>query len=150
LLDVTNDLRATPLPHAPRTALHPNRTMTPAAMGGYLAIRGATTVAADEPTMVRDATVDLLTTLMTRNGLTAADLISVFFTATPDIRSDFPARAAREGLGWDDVPMLCAVEMSVPGVTPRCLRVMLHAVPSGRKAVHAYLREAAALRPDLA
>jgi chorismate mutase len=118
--------------------------------GGYLAIRGATTVGSDEPPLVREATVDLLNTLMTRNGLATEDIISVFFTATPDIRSDFPARAAREALGWDDVPMLCAVEMSVPGVTPRCLRVMLHVVPSGRKAVHAYLRDAAALRPDLA
>ena len=118
--------------------------------GGYLAIRGATTIGADEPALVREATVDLLNTLMARNRLATGDIISVFFTATPDIRSDFPARAAREALGWDDVPMLCAVEMSVPGVTPRCLRVMLNVFPSGRKAVHAYLRDAAALRPDLA
>ena len=116
----------------------------------FRAIRGATTIAADEPALVRDAIHELLTELMTRNSLTNDDVINAFFTATPDISSDFPARAAREVLGWDDVPMLCAVEMSVPGVTPRCLRVMLNAVPSGRPAVHAYLRGAAALRPDLA
>src|SRR5579872_5336556 len=116
----------------------------------YRAIRGATTITSDDPGLIRDATVELLTTLMKRNQLVAADIISAFFTATPDICSDFPARAARDGLGWDDVPMLCAVEMSVPGVTPRCLRVMINAQPSERKAVHAYLRDAAALRPDLA
>jgi chorismate mutase len=117
---------------------------------GYQAIRGATTIDADDATLVREATVELLNALMKRNTLTADDVISAFFTATPDICSDFPARAAREALGWDDVPMLCAVEMSVPGVTPRCLRVMLHVVPSGTRAVHAYLRGAAGLRPDLA
>jgi chorismate mutase len=116
----------------------------------YRAIRGATTLTADEPALVRDATDELLRELMKRNALEAGDIISAYFTATPDICSEFPARTARESLGWHDVPMLCAVEMSVPGVTPRCLRVMLHAAPSGAKAVHAYLRGAAALRPDLA
>ena len=116
----------------------------------YRAIRGATTITADNRTLVRDAIDELLRELMKRNALDAADIISAYFTATPDICSDFPARTARESLGWHDVPMLCAVEMSVPGVTPRCLRVMLHATPSGERAVHAYLRGAAVLRPDLA
>lgn len=116
----------------------------------YRAIRGATTVAADERALVRDAIDELLRELMRRNGLEPGDIISAYFTATPDICSDFPARTARESLGWHDVPMLCAVEMSVPGVTARCLRVMLHATPSDVKAVHAYLRGAAVLRPDLA
>jgi chorismate mutase len=116
----------------------------------YRAIRGATTVTDDERALVCDAIDELLRELMRRNGLETADIISAYFTATPDICSDFPARTARESLGWHDVPMLCAVEMSVPGVTARCLRVMLHAAPSGEKAVHAYLRGAAVLRPDLA
>ena len=117
----------------------------------YRAIRGATTVAADEQSLVRDAIDELLRELIRRNTLETGDIISAYFTATtPDICSDFPARTARESLGWHDVPMLCAVEMSVPGVTARCLRVMLHAEPSGEKAVHAYLRGAAVLRPDLA
>ncbi|MFI5232848.1 MAG: chorismate mutase [Gemmatimonadales bacterium] len=116
----------------------------------YRAIRGATTIAADERALVRDAIDELLRELMKRNALETDDIISAYFTATPDICSDFPARTARDSLGWHDVPMLCAVEMSVPGVTARCLRVMLHAAPSGRKAVHAYLRGAAVLRPDLA
>ena len=116
----------------------------------YRAIRGATTLTADTPALVRDAIDELLRELMRRNELDTDDVISAYFTATPDICSDFPARTARESLGWHDVPMLCAVEMSVPGVTARCLRVMLHAAPSSRKAVHAYLRGAAALRPDLA
>ena len=116
----------------------------------YRAIRGATTITADEPRLLRDAIDELLRELMRRNALETGDVISAYFTATPDICSDFPARTARESLGWHDVPMLCAVEMSVPGVTPRCLRVMLHAAPTGARAVHAYLRGAAALRPDLA
>jgi chorismate mutase len=116
----------------------------------YRAIRGATTVTADTAALVRDAIDELLRELMKRNALDTDDIISAYFTATPDICSDFPARTARESLGWHDVPMLCAVEMSVPGVTTRCLRVMLHAAPSGQRAKHAYLRGAAVLRPDLA
>ncbi len=36
----------------------------------------------------------LLTAVLERNGLTADDLISIWFTATPDLHSDFPAAAA--------------------------------------------------------
>jgi chorismate mutase len=124
--------------------------MDPKTNTGYRAIRGATTITADEPTLLREATLELLTELMLRNALAQNEILSVFFTATPDICCDFPARSAREVLEWDDIPMLCAVEMSVPGATPRCLRVMLHATPAARKVRHAYLRGAASLRPDLA
>ena len=69
---------------------------------------------------------------------------------THDLRSDFPARAARE-LGWVDVPLLCMVEIDVPNALPRCVRVLLHIESSRARAEieHVYLKGARALRPDL-
>jgi chorismate mutase len=121
------------------------------ARAAVCALRGATTVARDEAPLVRDATAELLTELLARNGLTPDDLVSAIFTVTPDLASEFPARAAR-ALGWHDVPLLCAQEIAVPHALPRCIRVLLHAVSHRprRSVQHVYLRRAAELRPDLA
>lgn len=115
-----------------------------------LAVRGATTTEADDPLQVRDATRELLAELMARNALRAIDVISAIFTVTSDLRSDFPARAARE-LGWTDVALLCVAEIDVPGSLPRCIRVLLHVESElPREMVsHVYLRGARTLRPDL-
>jgi len=115
------------------------------------AIRGATTVESDSPELIRRATRELLETIVARNGITSADVVSAIFTVTHDITSEFPAHAARE-LGWLDVPLLCTLEIPVPGSLGRCIRVLLHVdtdVPrTGIR--HVYLHEARTLRPDLA
>jgi chorismate mutase len=115
------------------------------------AVRGATTVTADEPSLVRTATRELLAAIVERNGIAADDLISAFFTVTADLTSEFPAIAARE-LGWTDVPLLCALEIPVRDALPRCIRVLLHvASDRPRSAIaHVYLGPAEVLRPDLA
>jgi len=114
-------------------------------------IRGATVATEDRPEVVSAATRELLLAMMEANPtLQAADIASAFFTVTEDIQSAHPAKAARE-LGWDQVPMLCAREIPVPGSLPLCIRVLLqwntelpqHAVR------HVYLGQAASLRPDL-
>jgi len=114
------------------------------------AVRGATTVVRDEPALVYEATSELLSLLLAQNDIRADDIISAMFTATPDLRCAFPARAARE-LGWIDVPMLCATEIDVPGGQPRCLRVLLHVErrESQPKLIPVYVRDAVSLRPDL-
>lgn len=113
-------------------------------------LRGATTVEADEPERILDATSELLRELMERNGLQSSQVISAVFTVTPDLMSDFPARAAR-AVGWGDVPLLCTTEIPVKGALPRCIRALLHverAADAGPLR-HVYLRKAVALRPDL-
>lgn len=114
------------------------------------AVRGATTVTHDEPALIREATRELLDAMATRNALEPADIISIIFTVTADLTSEFPARAARE-LGWVDIPLLCTMEMPVGGALPRCIRVLLHAECARAKGeiVHVYLRDARTLRPDL-
>ena len=88
--------------------------------------------------------------MLERNHLQPDDLISVIFTATPDLRSEFPAYAARK-MGITDVPLLCTTEIDVPGAMPRVLRLLAHVETSLTRADlrHVYLRGAAALRTDL-
>ncbi len=114
-------------------------------------IRGATTVAADEPEAILEATRELLQAMLERNAIDDFEPIAaIFFTTTPDLSATFPAEAARE-LGMAMVPLLCNQEIPVPGRLERVVRVMLQLnTQLGQGEVqHVYLREAARLRPDL-
>jgi chorismate mutase len=115
------------------------------------AIRGATQLTADDPDEMQEAVVELLAEMLKRNSLVIDDLVSVIFTSTPDLRSTFPAAAART-LGIGDVPLLCAQEIDVEGALPRVVRVMAQvALDRPRSEVsHVYLRGAEVLRQDLA
>jgi chorismate mutase len=115
------------------------------------ALRGATCLAADDRDEMHDAVVELLAEMFERNALGDDDLISIVFTATPDLHSEFPAAAARQ-LALGDVPLLCAQEIDVTGALPRVVRVLVHAeTPLARsQIVHVYLRGAEVLRKDLA
>jgi chorismate mutase len=114
-------------------------------------IRGATVVECDEPTAIWVATRELLTAILAANpSLNTVDLASVWFTATPDLKSAYPAAAARQ-MGWTDVPLMCVQELDVPGSLARCIRVLLHwNTEQPQESVrHVFLGEAATLRPDL-
>lgn len=118
---------------------------------GVRAIRGAIQVEADDRAAILDGTAELVTTVMARNKLSTDDVISVIFSATPDLTAEFPALAARS-LGFQEVPLLCCTEIGVPGAMPRVVRLMMHVETSmARSQVqHVYLRGAAALRLDIA
>ncbi|MEX2290874.1 MAG: chorismate mutase [Mycobacteriales bacterium] len=114
------------------------------------AVRGATQVEADDRQQILDATTELLQEVLARNALSPDDLISVVFTATPDLTAEFPAYAARQ-MGLVDVPLLCTGEIAVPGAMPRVLRLLAHVETDRPRAEvrHVYLRGAATLRTDL-
>jgi chorismate mutase len=114
-------------------------------------IRGATQIDADEPHLMRDAVVELMTEVIRANGLTTEDLISVIFTVTSDLRSDFPAASARS-MGLGDVPLLCSTEIPVPGSLPRTIRALVHCQTerTQKQIAHIYLRGTTVLRKDLA
>jgi chorismate mutase len=118
---------------------------------GIRAIRGATQVGANERAAILDGTAELVTEVLERNMITASDVISVIFSATVDLNAEFPALAAR-AIGFQDVPMLCCTEISVPGSMPRVVRLMMHVESDLRRSEiqHVYLRGAAALRLDIA
>ncbi|WP_433496879.1 chorismate mutase [Sphaerimonospora sp. CA-214678] len=115
------------------------------------AVRGAIQVDADDRESIVAGTTELVTEVMTRNNLTTDDVISVIFTATPDLTAEFPALAARK-LGFHEVPLLCSTEIDVPGALPRVVRLMAHIDTDRprREIQHVYLRGAVALRVDIA
>src|SRR4051812_10508681 len=114
------------------------------------AVRGAIQVDADDRDEILEGTSELVTEVLHRNSIDPADLISIVFTATPDLTAEFPAYAARL-LGLTDVPLMCASEIAVPGALPRTLRLLAHVetVRARSELRHVYLRGAAALRTDL-
>ena len=119
-------------------------------MSTLRALRGATSVQANDAEQIEDATARLLAEMLERNGVEPGDLVSLIFTATPDLDAAFPAAAARR-LGLGDIPLLCAQEIPVPGSLPRCVRVLMHLYSERDYASlrHVYLGEARRLREDL-
>jgi len=115
------------------------------------AIRGATTLERDEREHLHERTQELVEGIVQGNGLSVDDVISVYFTCTPDIVSDFPAAAARQ-MGFGAVPLMCAQEMAVPGALPLVVRVMMLTETDRPRDLiaHVYLHEAVSLRRDLA
>ncbi|MEY7976791.1 chorismate mutase [Streptomyces pilosus] len=115
------------------------------------AVRGAVQLERDESGHMEERVGELLTAVLVRNDLRTDDLISLWFTATPDLHCDFPAAAARK-LGIVDVPLLCAQELDVEGAMPRVVRVLAHIESDRPRAeiAHVYLGAAAALRKDIA
>ncbi len=115
-------------------------------------IRGAICVDEDTPDQILNATRELLMAIRQANPtLEVSDIASIWFTLTGDLRSEFPAKAARQ-LGWAEPALMCASEIPVPGSLPQCIRVLLHwntDLPQSQ-IQHIYLGEAAKLRPDLA
>ncbi len=115
------------------------------------AIRGAIQVEANSPEAISAGTKELLAEILRANDLPVDNVISVLLTATPDLNAAFPAAAARE-VGFESTPLLCAVEIDVPGALPRVVRAMA-TVETSRTAAeitHVYLGGAKALRRDIA
>lgn len=114
------------------------------------AIRGAVQLTSDSEEEMEREIPALLAEMLERNELNQADVISALFTVTPDLTSAFPAAAARSA-GWIEVPLICAVEIAVPGALARTVRVLIH-VETGRsrsEIAHIYRGGAHILRPDL-
>jgi chorismate mutase len=110
-------------------------------------VRGAILAESNTADAILEATQALLCAIVAANGITPDDLASAIFTTTPDLTQAFPARAARQ-LGWEEVPLLGAVEMDHPTAPGRCIRVLLHWNTARRPAEirHIYLRGAEILR----
>jgi chorismate mutase len=113
------------------------------------ALRGATTVAANEADAILEATDELVREVIDRNALRIEDMVSCIFTCTDDLDAEFPAVAARR-MGMSGVPLLCTREIPVPGSLPRVIRLLLHTYAEpDTEARHVYLRDAVSLRRDL-
>ncbi|MET8983624.1 chorismate mutase [Streptomyces sp. NPDC004539] len=115
------------------------------------AVRGAVQLDEDDAGEMERRVGELLAAVLERNALSVDDLISIWFTATPDLHSDFPAAAARKQ-GIVDVPLICAQELDIEGAMPRVVRLLAHVESELPRAdiAHVYLGAAGALRKDIA
>lgn len=113
-------------------------------------VRGATTTDANTSDAILAATRQLLALMIRQNGIRKEDVASALFTTTRDLDAEFPALAARQ-LGWMEVPLLCAYELTVPGGLESCIRILVHwnTDKPSEEIVHVYIKGAVDLRPDL-
>ena len=114
------------------------------------AVRGATQLDVDEREQMLERVSEMVLDVMASNGLAVDDFVSVIFTATSDLVSEFPAYAARQ-LGFGDVPLICARELEIAGSLPRVVRMLAHVESDLPRAdvTHCYLHGATTLRKDL-
>jgi chorismate mutase len=114
------------------------------------AVRGATQLEEDVREHLLERVAEMVLGVMSANGLEVDDFVSVIFTATSDLHSEFPAYAARR-LGFGEVPLICARELEIDGSMPRVVRMLAHVETELPRAdiTHVYLHGAAALRRDL-
>jgi chorismate mutase len=113
------------------------------------AVRGAAQAELNQAAAIVGASEELMRELMARNELAPEDMVSCIFTTTGDLTGEFPAVAARR-VGLENVPLLCAREIDVPGAMARVIRVLVHYyAPAGHEPAHTYLGAAQQLRSDL-
>ena len=113
------------------------------------ALRGATTSKGDTDCFIKDAVIELIQELITRNNLKQQNIISITFTVTSDLTSCFPASIARKYFNFDKVALLDCQQMFVPNDIKFCIRLLaLVYLESGKESVHPYLNESSNLRPD--
>ena len=114
------------------------------------AARGAIRVPSDDGEVLLASTERLLSSLLQRNAIDTEDLVSIMFTATEDLRSVFPAEAARR-MGLGRVPLLCSQEIPVVGAMPSVIRILVHfhSDRSLDEVAHVYLDGAESLRDDV-
>lgn len=114
------------------------------------ALRGAITCDEDTRDVITAQTQRLVSEMLDRNDVAHDDIVSIIFTATDDLRSEFPAAAAR-ALGMGDVPLICARELDISHSLVRVVRVLMHLYTEHTRGElhHVYLDGARALRDDL-
>ena len=113
------------------------------------ALRGATTTNGDTEFFIKDAVIELIQELISRNDLNQENIISITFSVTKDLTSCFPASIARKYFNFDEVALLDCQQMFVPNDINFCIRILaLVYLESDKESVHPYLKESAKLRPD--
>jgi chorismate mutase len=113
------------------------------------AVRGATRADSNDPGAIVQAAEELMRELMSRNDLDPGRIVCCIFTSTHDLNAEFPAVAARN-VGLDNVPLLCAQEIDVPGAMRSVIRTLVqYYAADDHEPAHTYLGEAQELRSDL-
>jgi len=110
-------------------------------MQKLIAIRGATTIAADTRCNIESSSIELFNEILVRNSLSQEQIVSVQITSTKDITAYYPAAALRKN--GCAAPLFSALEPDIKDSLPLCIRFLFLAY--GEKPVPVYLRGAADL-----
>lgn len=88
-------------------------------------IRGAITVDSNTQEAIRNATLELIDTLMSENNLEISQISHVIFTLTQDLTMAFPAKFVRQERNWTETAMMCFNEAKIENALEKCLRVLI-------------------------
>ena len=88
-------------------------------------IRGAITIEENTVDSMKEATLELLSEIVTQNNIDKKQISHAIFSLTQDLNAAFPAKFARINFGWTDIPMMCFNEIDVPNSLKMCLRVLI-------------------------
>jgi chorismate mutase len=89
-----------------------------------LAIRGATTIEYDSKENIIGEVSSLLSKLVNENKINKDEIVSIIFSNTADIKSFYPATAARVS-GYDFCPLFSVQEPEIIGSLPLCIRILI-------------------------
>ena len=91
-----------------------------------VAIRGATTVAQDNPEQIRSACLEMVQEILNKNSIEKEEnIVMIFLTMTSDIRSLNASSAIRQGMNWKHVPFFTSQEPEITGMLPLCIRILI-------------------------
>lgn len=114
------------------------------------ALRGAICSSNDKETISQRVT-ELFDGLLESNGLAEKDLVSLFFSVTPDLDAQNPAAALRKSGRAGELAMMVFQEALIQNGPSGVIRVLLHCRIDGKRPLkHIYLKGAEILRPDWA
>lgn len=117
-----------------------------------IAIRGATTINANNADDIKSASVAMVQQIVKENDIDPEQITMVFLTMTSDLTAYNASAAIRLGMNWADVPFFTSQEPDIDGGLAKCIRILIQVQSEKHRSEvkHVYLGGAAELRPDLA
>jgi chorismate mutase len=124
------------------------KTMNRDAKIRITALRGAV-CSYNSSVEVAERVIELYDKLLESNGLAEKDLISLFFSLTPDLDAVNPATALRQSGRAKELAMMVFQEAAVNNSFPGTIRALIHCCMDRERPVkHVFFRGAEKLRPD--
>lgn len=116
-----------------------------------IAIRGATTVEANNADDIKSACVAMVKQIVKENDIDSEQITMVFLTMTSDLTAYNASAAIRLGMNWADVPFFTSQEPEIVGGLAKCIRILIQIQSDKHRSEvkHVYLGKATKLRPDL-
>ena len=90
-----------------------------------VSVRGATTVNKDPKEEIEIKTNKLLQDIFSSNNIKKNDILFIIFSSTEDLKSYYPASAARIKLGLNNESLFSTIEPNVKNSLKLCLRVLI-------------------------